>query len=138
MHKPNKTKNEGIFYLSLTSLSQRVSRHLSQLHLPDLSAARNGYRAGNTLFAKYEHVLRCLVSTEGLTRPRSKVIIRGAGLTRSNLNESSDHFAVFLVRNADDGGQLDVWVCRQALLNLEGVDILATCASQSRKQNGGR
>lgn len=72
------------------------------------------------------------VPTEGLTRPRSKVFISDAGLTRSDLNEGPDHFAVFLVGNADNGGQLDVWVCRQALLDLEGVDIFTAYASQLR------
>jgi hypothetical protein len=128
--KKKKKKNLGIFYISLASLSQRRGRHLSQLHLPDLSAAGDGHRAGHPFFTKYKHVLRCLVPTESLSRPRPEVVIRGPGLTRGDLDEGTDHFAVPLVGNADNGGQVDFRVCRQALFDLEGVDVFAAYTSQ--------
>lgn len=66
------------------------------------------------------------MTPERLASPGTKVLVRGAGLTCRDLNESTNNLAIFLIRDTDNGSELDGRVGGQSLFDLEGVDVFAT------------
>lgn len=112
--------------MALGPLGEGSSGHLSQFHLAHLSAARHWDGAGDSLFSEHKHMLRRLVSAQGLPCPGSEVVIGRSVLARCNLNEGAHHFSVLLICDTDDRGQLNIRVRGESLFDLEGVDIFAS------------
>jgi hypothetical protein len=66
------------------------------------------------------------MTPECLASPGTKIFIRGAGLACRELDESTNNFAVFLVRDTDNGSELNGRVGGQSLFDLKGVDVFTT------------